>query len=225
MARSATLDPIEKFRFKVTVISLDISAVAAVDALGIINKKFSIISRAGFSEVTLPKATINEISYRENIDNQRFSKIPGLTKYEPVILKRGATDNRDLYKWYKLVHDDMALLGVAQELTKDSTAPVQSENFRKEVIITSLDREGNPIKQWMLFNAFPVSYKGGNDLSANIEEKLIEELTLTYEWFLELEGGIDGFSKELAEEEDALEGAVLTGINLALAQGKLPFTR
>lgn len=226
MARSSKDDPIEKFRFSVSVISIDLSVSSAVQDIGalagnnsFVRQKFAVIARAGFSEVGLPKANINEMSYRENVDNQRFSKGPGLVKYEPIVMRRGVTDSFDLYNWYREVHDDLALLSVGQELSKDAKlAPVQSETFRKEVIITVHNRAGEPVKQWILFNAFPIAYKGGNDLNASGDEKLVEEITLTYESFLELEGGVDGFAKQLAK--DALEGAAVTAI-----ANKLPFLR
>jgi phage tail-like protein len=223
MARSASLDPLEKFRFTVKVISLDLSITGLADAAGLIDRRISVVSRAGFKEVALPKADINTIVYRENVDNQRFSKGPGLVKYEPVTLRRGVTENKDLYEWYRLVNNDMALLGAAQELTGRTLAPVQNENFRKEVIISVLDREGNEVKQWMLFNAFPISYKGGNDLDSQTDEKLIEELTLDYEFFLELEGGIGGFAKELVK--DLAEGTIITGLDALGAKTKLPFIK
>jgi hypothetical protein len=92
----------------------------------------------------------------------------------------------------------MALLATAQELSKDTQFSVsQTDNFRKDVVIEVLDREGKPVKSWYLFNAWPISYSPGNDLDASSEEKLVEELVLTYEFFLELEGGIEGFAKEI----------------------------
>jgi len=231
MARTSSIDPVEKFRFRLTVISIDLSILGALDtASGLLrnasgkNNPFGVITRAGFSEIQLPKVTVNEMSYRENIDNQRFSKGPGLAKYEPITLFRGVTENRDMYDWYRLVNDEVALLAVAQELSRDSKiGPVQSENFRKDIIIEVLDREGNPVKAWYLFNAWPSGYKGGNDLNASSEEKLVEELTLTYEFFLELEGGPGGFAKEIAK--GALEGVAGAALNFLESTTKLPFTR
>jgi phage tail-like protein len=223
MARSASVDPIERFRFQVSVLSIDLSITAAVDALAVLNKNLGILTRAGFSEITLPKVTINELTYRENIDNQRFSKGPGLAKYEPIVLRRGSTNNRDLFNWYRLVNDDSLLLSSAQELIGQSIIPSQSENFRKEVVISALDREGNETKQWLLFNAWPSAYKGGNDFDAKAEEKLIEEMTLSYESFLELKGGIGGVITDLVE--DVAQGTILTGLDAANAKFNIPFTR
>jgi phage tail-like protein len=168
----------------------------------------------GFSEVTLPRTTISEIPYRENIDGYRFQKTPGLVRYDPITLKRGVTKSRDLYDWLRLVNDELALLGVANELVGSvRKGPKQSEGFRKDVIIEVLDREGKAVKGWYLFNAWPTSYKPGDDLSAQTEDKLVEELTLTYELFLELEGGLKGFGKEILKNVGEL------------VVDQLPFTR
>lgn len=207
MARSSTIDPVEKFRFRVTVVAVDASLTGAVDTLAgltgqnsSVAKYIGVLSRFGFSEVSLPKVTISEISYRENIDNPRFIKVPGLTKYEPVTLRRGVTNNRDMYDWFRLVNEELALLSVAGELSRDAQfSPTQSDIFRKDVVIEVLDREGKSVKGWYLFNAWPSSYVPGNDLNASSEEKLVEEMTLTYEFFIEMEGGFEGFAKEIAK--------------------------
>lgn len=219
MARSSKSDPVEKFRFRVTVIAIDLSVAGALDTLSNIgsgpHEGFKLITRAGFSDVTLPKATINTMTYRENIDNIRFIKVPGLAKYEPITMKRGVTTNRNLYDWYRLVNEEIALLGVAQELSKDAQFSVaQSDNFRKDVIIEVLDREGKPVKAWYLFNAWPSGYTPGNDLSASSEEKLVEDITLEYEFFIEMEGGLEGFTKEIAK------GALTIAANVFLERFK-----
>lgn len=210
MARSSKEDPVDKFRFRVSVIAVSPSLTGVVDTLaglipatgdlGKLARETRVLLRAGFSSATLPRMNIAEMTYRENIDGNRFTKYPGLSRYEPVILKRGVTKNRDLYDWLRLVNEELALLVAAQELNKSFTKPtIQSENFRKDVIIEVLDREGEPVKGWYLINAWPSSYKPGDDLDASADQKLVEEITLTYELFLELEGGLAGFAKELAK--------------------------
>ena len=230
MARSSTKDPVEKFRFKVTVVTVDASLTGAVETIAALSgpnndlNKLAVLSRAGFSEVQLPKANISEIPYRENIDNQRFSKIPGLVKYDPISLRRGVTRSRDFYDWYRLVNEELALTNVAQELSKDAKfSPVQSENFRKDMIVEVMDRSGQTVKAWYMFNCWPIAYKPGNDLTANSEEKLIEEITLTYEYFLETEvrQGEDvgaAIARELAKSAFLMASGTT-------AFSKLPFVR
>lgn len=210
MARSSKEDPIEKFRFRVSVIAISPSLTGIVDTLagiipatgdlGAIARQTRVLLRAGFSAVTLPRMNIAEMNYRENIDGNRFTKYAGLSRYEPVILKRGVTKNRDMYDWLRLVNEELALLIGAQELDMNTLKPVrQSEEYRKDVIIEVLDREGEVVKGWYLINAWPSSYKPGDDLDASSDQKLVEELTLTYELFLELEGGLVGLAKEIAK--------------------------
>lgn len=224
MARSSKVDPVEKFRFKVEVISVDLSVSSALENLANlippggqgsflegVRKGLLTITRAGFSDIALPKATISEMSYRENIENQFATKIPGLVKFEPVTLRRGVTTTKDLYNWYRLVNDNTLLSAAAGELSRNTkVAPKQSEAFRKEVIISVLDRDGAVRKRWILVNAFPIAYKGGDDLSSSSGEKLIEELTLTYEYFIEQEGD---FLKEVAKE--AAEAAFSVAVDQA----------
>ncbi len=226
MARSMKEDPVEKFRFKITVISLDIlnlqndgfdivniqSTVETIAGLtkSDIGSKISLISRAGFQFCGLPKANVGEISYRENVDNQRFSKIPGLVKYDPITLSRGVTANRDLYEWYRLVNEEIGMLSVANEQNADlKYGPLQSNNFRKDVIIEVLDRKGDTVKSWYLFNAWPIVYQPGNDLAANSDEKLIESLTLTYEFFIELKGGLSELDNEIAKAAGMLTADIV----------------
>jgi len=223
MARSASVDPIEKFRFNVTVLNLDISTTAAAETLATalvefggtdargVGKYFSILGRAGFASVTPPKLTTTVMEYRENLDNFRITKAAGITRYEPVTLSRGVTDgifSRDLYNWHRLVNNEMALMSVSNELTRDvNIVPKQKLEYRRDVVISVQDREGKSIKQWILFNAWPIAYTPGDSLDALSNDKLIEDLTLTYEFFIELEGGLDGFIKETLRDsiEDQLD--------------------
>lgn len=207
MARSSEYDPLDKFRFRVTVIALDLSIDAAVSTIAGLSgggtfakNSLAIISRAGFNKIApMPQASVKAMTYRENIDNQRSIKVPGLVTFNDVTLSRGSVKrNRDLYDWFRLVNEELALLNVANELSRDQNfIPRQSSNFRKDVIIEVLGRNGEPVKAWYLFNAWPTSYTPGNSLDAQEEAKLVEELTLTYESFIELEGGAEGLGKEL----------------------------
>lgn len=178
MARSSKLESIEKFRYKVYIFT----------AFGA-ESNFKDVKLVGFSEVIPPKASIKIIEYRENIDMNRTTKQPGLVSYEPVILRKGVTISQDLYNWYKEVHNDVYDLYSGNEIAAaNNLVPTYNPKFRREIIISALDREGEGVKHWLCVNCFPISYKGGDSLNAKENEKLIEELTITYEAFIELVG-------------------------------------
>lgn len=217
MARSASQDPVEKFRFLVVIFEGSKAFFSNASPTGDTDSSI----KAGFSEVILPKANVNEIKYRENVDAQRYIKKPGLVSFDPIILRRGSTDGRDLYNWYKLVNNDINSISVANEIAGNlGVPPVYPTEFRKDLRITSLDRTGAPVKSWLVFNAFPTGYKGGNDFSASTDEKLIEELTLTYEAFVELPG--DGNLDEANAEsvKAAKEASIVFAIGLGVGGGK-----
>jgi phage tail-like protein len=120
----------------------------------------------GFSEVELPSGEIAVIEYREGGDRVNSPrKLPGLAKYPNVTLKRGITGRTDLFEWWKTVRDGQVM--------------------RRNVTITLLDEQRQPVLRWLLRNAWPVKIEAGS-LNAVGNEVAIESLELAHEG-LELE--------------------------------------
>jgi phage tail-like protein len=175
---------------------------------------------AGFSEVTLPKADVTTITYRENNHPTRFVKKPGLTRYEPILLKKGVTQSTELYDWYSLVNNDAIGFSVTSQLVGGALGvpPAYPANFRKDLLICVLDREGNTIKSWVILDAFPVSFKPGNDLESQSNDKLIAELGITFEAWVEIKGED---LQALVEEADnaAANASVAAALGFTLSGG------
>jgi phage tail-like protein len=232
MARSSKQDPIEKFRFIVTafegVPNLATKGISLLggEAIGVSSALLgtevdpSIIGRSGFNEVTLPKVNIKEMSYRENIQGNSPIKVPGLATYEPVVLKRGVTKSQSLWNWYQAVNNDSASLSkYTDALAGFGALPFQDPNYRREILISAMDRTGSYTKHWLLYNAWPIGYKGANDFDAKASEVAIEELTITYETFLEvisdtLEGAIKAAAAQAAvSAQKAAKSAAIGGLS------------
>ena len=117
----------------------------------------------GFSEVDLPEGEIEVIEYREGSDPVSTArKLPGLAKYSNVVLKRGITGRMELFEWWKSVRDG----------TPD----------RRNVTITLLDEQRNPVQRWQLRNAWPAKLDYSR-LQALGNEVAIETLELAHEGF------------------------------------------
>lgn len=218
MARSATQDPVERFRFKVLVIE-DILASQGMNLIQAIKGEQVKQIGAGFSEITIPKADITEINYRENLHANRFIKKPGLTRYEPVVFKKGVTNTRELYNWYKLVSNDaIGYSAASQVIGALQIPPTYPAQFRKDLLITSMDRSGTPVKSWVLLDAFPTGYKGANDFDSSSNEKLIQELTVVFEAMVEISGED---LQQLTDEADsaAAEASVAAALGFAASGG------
>jgi phage tail-like protein len=123
-------------------------------------------TRVGFTEVSGLSFETEVMEYREGnspVYNKR--KLPGLTKYSNIVLKRGVfLGDFEMYtQWRKTM--------LFQE---------GKEKFRRDISIRLLDEEHQPVITWMLHNAWPckVSYA---DLNAASKEVLIETMELVHE--------------------------------------------
>jgi len=227
MAKSASNDPIEKFRFQVTIFTNNKNsggfATSSLNSLISTTNESKIYTRAGFSEIDTPKVTTKEILYRENTYGNQPIKVPGLATFDPVTLKRGSTASRDLYNWYKLVNDmTVATSKYQQTLAGLSAVPYQEPNFMREVLISSMDRSGKYIKHWLLFNAWPSSYQGADGFNAATSEILMESMTLTYELFIECKGDtITAALNDAKQQADLAAGRAAASSVVAGASGLL----
>lgn len=178
MARSALADPLEKFRFLITWTNSG-------------NSEKTAMQRAGFHDIQMPKRSTNVITYREGIDPDINQKAPGLSSMEDVVMGRGlvgydASDaGREFYKWMSAVHKPTAGHVARNDLIARS-ANAAANDYKKDVTIQQLGREGEVVRQWTLYNAFPTNFVPGSDLDASEDgDKSIEQLTLAYEDFKE----------------------------------------
>ena len=118
------------------------------------------VAQAEFSECTGLAVETEVLSFREGSERAVFRKVPGLTKYSNLTLKRGFTPNRDLWDWYRAVID--------------------GKPDRRTVAIVLLNRTAQPVARWVAQRAWPCKWEGpafdalGNDVA-------IETLELAHE--------------------------------------------
>lgn len=182
MARSSTLDPLEKFRF---LVDFSLPAPAAGPAVAVL--------RCGFHDIQMPKRSTNKVLYREGHEAAINSKSAGLSEFEDVVMTRGligadgATAN-DFLKWAKAVHAPGAGNAGYGAAEGSAAATTQASNdYRGDVTIQMLDRAGTIVRAWKLHQAWPTNFVPGSDLNAGEDgEKSMESLTLCYEDFQEL---------------------------------------
>lgn len=80
-------------------------------------------------------------------------------------LKRGLTQDRALYEWCE------------QTMTTMKTQPCN-------ILVSALDKRGLPVKNWLIFNAFPTGWNAhGMDVSSKTEV-MVEDVTLAYQSFI-----------------------------------------
>jgi phage tail-like protein len=128
------------------------------------------LCEGAFSEVTGIEATMTPFSFNEGGRNYGMQHRVGHVDFGTVILKRGMTRGRDLWKWFELVHQTAAYM------------------TRMDVKIQMRDAANEPILTWMLVRALPVKFKAADLTAKGATEVAIEELHLVHEG-LEFERG------------------------------------
>ncbi len=113
----------------------------------------------GFSEVSGLQAETETEEYHEGGLNNCVHKLPKVTKYSNLVLKRGIIDSTKLWDWYQ------------------SVIAGQIQRYNGSVIL--LDSTGNEKKRWNFDGAYPVKWVGP-DLKGDSNTVAIETLELAH---------------------------------------------
>jgi len=188
MARCSTVDPLERFRFRVEW-TAETGESATSEATSLV--------RFGFHDVQMPKRATTKITYREGIDPDINQISAGLSSMEDIVLSRGviaADDNNEFYKWISAVHNPTAG-HVGRDSVSARNSDAAANCYKKDLTIKMYGRNGDVARVWVLYNAFPVNFVPGSDLDASEDgDKALESLTIGYEDFKEM--AIDGLSSK-----------------------------
>ncbi|MFL5740120.1 MAG: phage tail protein [Flavisolibacter sp.] len=117
----------------------------------------------GFSDVSGLTQEIQAIEYRDGLmsGNTPSLRRPGIKKVNNVTLKRGIVEkNNDLFVWFN-----------------NNGAPNVE---RRDIVISLLNDEGDPVMTWSISQAFPVKCEGPG-LKATGNEIAIESIELVHE--------------------------------------------
>lgn len=117
------------------------------------------IISAGFSEVSGLQAETEIEEIREGGVNDYVHKLPKITKYPNLVLKRGTTDSKELWNWHQNV--------------------ITGKIERKSGSILLLDSEKNVKWRWDFDEAYPVKWTGP-DLKADISTVAVETLEIVH---------------------------------------------
>ena len=116
---------------------------------------------ASFAEARVPTAEIEVVDTRDGAaPTNGVRRLPGITKYTNLVLKRGVVGSTDLWEWFK--------------------ATTQGDLQRRNVVVTLLDEKREAVATYKLRNCLPVKYVGPT-LRAGASDVAIEEVELLVE--------------------------------------------
>ena len=123
----------------------------------------SIAGRAGFSECSGLVAETEIIDYRNGDEDITRRRLPGLKKYNNIVLKRGFTNTKDLWNWRKTVMD--------------------GKTQRQSGSIVLLDEARQPALRWNFSEGWAAKLEGPT-MNAKNNEVAIETLEIVHESLL-----------------------------------------
>jgi phage tail-like protein len=120
---------------------------------------------AGFRECSGLSFTTDAVEYREGTDvPNHVRKLPAISKKTNIALKRGMTNNKELFTWYKTVLD-----GAVE---------------RRDGAIVLQDEQHNAVMRWNFENGWICKWEGpmmnatSNDVALESIEICVEDVLL-----------------------------------------------
>ncbi len=124
-------------------------------------------SEISFQEVSGLNASVGEFTFKEGGENRFIHRLPDRVTYEKLILKRGMLVGSKMISWFK--------------------DAVESFKFDpKDIIVTLLNSEGEPLESWSFVKAYPVKWSFSN-FNAQQNEIVVETIELAFQYFTRLE--------------------------------------
>lgn len=118
------------------------------------------VTRAGFTEASGLTVEQDIIEYREGSEVARARKLPGLTKYTNITLKRGLVGDAELWQWRK------------------STIDGQTERRAGSIVL--LDESRQEVMRWNFVEGWVAKWEGPT-LNATANEVAVETLEICHE--------------------------------------------
>jgi phage tail-like protein len=118
------------------------------------------ITVAAFSEVSGLASETDVIEYRAGGKTNTVRKLPGLTRYANIVLRRGVTQDAELWNWRRSVE--------------------QGAVDRRNGAIVLLDDDRTPVVRWNFFDGW-ISKWEGPALNAKGNDVAIETIEIAHE--------------------------------------------
>ena len=124
-------------------------------------------SEISFQEVSGLTASVGEYTHNEGGENRFVHRLPDRVSYEKLTLKRGMLVGSKMITWFK--------------------DAVESFKFEpKDIIVTLLNAEHEPLESWSFVKAYPVKWSISG-FNAQQNEIVVETIELAFQYFTRLE--------------------------------------
>ena len=126
---------------------------------------------AGISKVGALKRSTEVVDHRTGGDPSIVRKSPGQTKYEPIMLERGVTHDKDFEQWANKVWNYGSGLGTELSL----------KDFRKDLIIEVMNEAGQVAIAYKVFRCWVSEFTAFPEMDASANAIAIQSIQLQNE--------------------------------------------
>ena len=126
---------------------------------------------AGVSRVSPLVRRTEVVEHRAGGDPSSVRKSPGRTSFEPIVIQRGVTHDREFEQWAMKAFSHGSGLGSETSL----------KDFRKDLIIELYNEAGQLVKAYLVYRCWVSEYQALPELDANANEVAIEQITIENE--------------------------------------------
>ena len=126
---------------------------------------------AGISRVSALHRITEVLEFREGGNPSLSHRSPGTTRYEPITLERGVTQDHAFEQWANKVW----LLGAG------AGGEVSLKDFRKDIVLNLLNEAGQLVMAYRIYRCWVSEYQALPDLDANGPKIAIEKIVLQNE--------------------------------------------
>lgn len=124
---------------------------------------------AGITKVSPLTRATEVLEFREGGNPNMIHKMPGRTRFAPIILEEGVTHDPTFESWANTVHN----------MQGDSTTSLK--NFRKDVILELLNEQGTVVMAYKVYRCWVSEFQALPDLDANSPRVAIRSIKLENE--------------------------------------------
>jgi phage tail-like protein len=126
---------------------------------------------AGVSRVGPLIRRTEVVTHREGGDPSTSHRSPGRTDYEPILIERGVTHDRDFEQWANKVFNFGSKAGTEASL----------KDFRKDIVIDLFNEAGQKVISYRVFRCWVSEFQALPQLDANANEVAIQHIKLEHE--------------------------------------------
>jgi phage tail-like protein len=123
----------------------------------------------GISKISPLTRMTEVVAHREGGDPSNFRLSPGTTKFEPIVMERGLSHDKEFEDWVNMTFNIKG------------DASISLKNYKKDIMIELLNLQGMVAMRFFVYRCWVSEYQSLPELNANDKCIAIERIVIQHE--------------------------------------------